>query len=202
MKRVLILCVVAALPAAAQWHHFGEDRFRLTGYFGGGFSEPINPAARNLDTGWNVSGGVGATNKWFGILFDAMFNDFGFNHSTLVQVGAPHGSQKFWAVTVDPVFHVNERGPVDFYVTAGGGLYSRITEFRGYGYGGPYYGGRGDLLFSDTIYTGGVNGGAGFSFNLGYHPSPVKLFVEARFHHMFTYGSGASFVPVTVGVRF
>ncbi len=202
MKRAFILFLVAGVPAAAQWRHFGEDRFRPTGFFGAGFSAPVNPTARNLDTGWNINGGVGVTNNWFGILFDATFNDFGINHSTLVRAGAPNGSQKFWALTVDPVFHVNERGPVDFYVTGGGGLYSRITEFRGFGYGGPFSGGRGDLLFSDTIYKGGVDGGAGFSFSLGYHPTPVKIFVEARFHHMFTAGPGASFIPVSVGVRF
>ena len=32
---------------------------------------------------------------------------------------------------------------------------------------------------------------------------PVKIFTEARFHYMFiTHGRGASFIPVTVGVRF
>ena len=103
-------------------------------------------------------------------------------------------------MTVDPIIHVNERGPVDFYVTGGGGIYSQITEYKfRSGFGGPFND-RNDVLYSNTIYKPGVNGGAGFAFNLGY--TPVKIFVEARFHHMFLRGSGASFIPISVGVRF
>jgi hypothetical protein len=197
------LFLLMTLPAAAQWRHFGSPETRLTGYFGAGAAAPINPAATRLDTGWSLAGGIGATTNYVGVMLDATFVDFGLNRATLLRAGAPRGDQKYWALTANPVFHVNQRGPVDFYVTAGAGLYSQITEFRfGHGYTGPFSG-RDDLLGRDTIYKPGVNGGAGFSFNLGYH-SPVKIFAEARFHHMFTDGSGAgvSFIPVTVGVRF
>jgi hypothetical protein len=202
VKQLLILFILT-LPAGAQWRHFGPPEARFTGYFGGGAAFPINPAARRLDPGWSISGGVGATSKYVGVMLDANFSDFGINRATLARVGAPKGDQKYWSLTVNPVFHVNERGPIDFYVTAGGGLYSQITEFRARdGFDGPY-GGRGDLLASNTLYKPGVNGGAGFAFSLGPH-SPVKIFTEARFHHMFTAGSGSgvSYIPVTVGVRF
>jgi hypothetical protein len=196
MRKALMIAIVAALPAAAQWRHFGEDRARLTGFFGVGGSAPLNPIARNLDTGWNITGGVGVTNSWIGVTFDAMYNDFGFNRRALYYSGAPAGGQKFWALTVDPIVHVNDRGPVDFYITGGGGLYGRVTDFRDYG--GPF---GDDLLARYTTYKPGVNGGAGFAFRVVPH-SHVKIFAEARFHHMFTPGSGASFIPVTVGVRF
>ncbi len=201
MNKILVTLLVATLPAAAQWRHFGEDRARPTGFFGVGFAAPVNPLAQRLDPGWSLSGGVGVTNNWVGIMFDAMFSDFGINHSQLLRVGAPRGDQKYWALTVDPVFHVNERGPVDFYVTGGGGLYSQITEYRlRSNYGGPFSG-RDDLLGSYTLYKPGVDGGAGFAFRLGYRNN-VKIFAEARFHHMFTHRAGASFIPVTIGVRF
>src|SRR6266699_1377066 len=120
-----------------------------------------------------------------------MFSEFGINHAALFQAGVPRGDQKYWAVTVDPIFHVNERGLLDFYITGGGGIYSRITEYKfRSSYGGPYSD-RSDLLASYTVYKPGVDGGAGFAFNIGY--TPVKVFVEARFHHMFFRGSGASF---------
>jgi len=200
MKRALLTILLVALPAAAQWRHFGSDSTRATGFFGVGFAEPVNPAARQLDTGWTLSGGIGVTRNYVGVTFDAMFADFGLNHTTLFQAGVPRGDRKYWALTVDPVVHVNPRGPVDFYITGGGGLYSQITEFRGYGY--SPYGGRDNVIASYTIYKPGVDGGAGFAFNLGYIRS-VKIFAEARFHHMFLHGgSGASFIPVTVGVRF
>jgi hypothetical protein len=198
MKPLLFLVLLSS-PAFAQWHHFGEAR--ATGFFGVGASAPLNPAARQLDTGWGFEGGVGVTRNYVGLMVDAMYNDFGLNHTALRQAGADRGSQKFWAVTVDPVFHVNPRGPIDFYLTAGGGLYGRVTTLRAPGsFGGPFREAD-EIVGSFTTYKPGVDGGAGFSFNLGY-TNRVKMFVEARYHHMFTAGSGASFVPVTVGVRF
>ena len=119
-------CGLAALPAAAQpWHEA-----RPTGFFGVGFSQPLNPIATRLDTGWNFTGGVGATNEYVGLLLDFTYNDFGINRTNLNRVGVREGSQRYWAVTLDPKVHVNQRGPVDFYVTGGGGLYSQITQFQ------------------------------------------------------------------------
>ncbi len=201
MKRFLLLTLLAAPPGFAQWRHFGDRSARPTGYFGIGVSTPANPAARSLDEGWNISGGIGVTRGSVGVMVDAMFNDFGITNAALLDAGAGRGSQKYWALTVDPVFHVNERGPVDFYLTGGGGLYSRITQFRTTaGLIGQDLG-RYDLISSETLYRPGVNGGAGFAFRLDRR-SNIKIFVEARYHRMFTRGSGASFVPVTIGVRF
>ncbi len=200
MNKFLSCLIIAALPAAAQWRHFGSEPVSPEGFFGVGFTAPVNPLASQLDAGWNLSGGVGVTSQYVGILLDAMYTDFGINHAALVNAGLPHGDQKYWAVTVDPIFHVNRRGPIDFYVTGGGGLYSQITQFRSPAGFGPF-GASNSLVSTYTLYKGGVDGGAGFSFRLGYQ-TPVKLFVEARYHHMFTHGAGASFVPVTIGVRF
>jgi hypothetical protein len=201
MKRLFLILVVAVLPASAQWRHFSYRPARPTGYFGVGFSTPANPVANRLNEGWNLAGGVGVTKGYVGIMVDAMFNDFGFTDTALARAGALKGSQRYWAVTVDPVFHVNERGPVDFYLTGGGGLYGRRTQYRALsdltGRSPVQY----DLISSDTIYKPGVNGGAGFSFRLDER-SNIKVFAEARYHHMFTRGSGASFIPVTVGIRF
>lgn len=44
----------------------------------------------------------------------------------------------------------------------------------------------------------GINAGAGFDFKAG----AAALFVEGRFHNVFTDGSDAQFIPITVGVRF
>jgi len=193
--------MITVLPAGAQWRHFGQES-PLTGYFGAGFSEPVNPLARSLDTGWNIEGGVGVRQKYVGVLLDALYTDFGINRHALSQAGVPRGDQKYWAVTVDPIVHLNPHGPVDFYITGGGGLYSQITELRGsYGYGYGYGYGGNDYHANYTIYKGGVDGGVGFAFHIGLG-NTAKLFAEARYHHMFLYGSGASFIPVTVGLRF
>src|SRR5437763_14610285 len=127
MTKTLSLLMLIAMPATAQWRHFADYPTRATGYFGGGFSQPVNPAARNLDVGWNLAGGVGVTTKYVGVMLDAMFNDFGVNRSKLGRVSAFDGSQRYWAVTVDPVFNVNQSGPLYFYLMSVGGIYSNIT---------------------------------------------------------------------------
>ena len=201
MKRYLLFFMLAVLPVSAQWRKFGSVPLHPTGFAGGGFSSPVNPAGARLDTGWNVAGGVGVTNNYFGITLDGMFNDFGINSRALSREGARSGSEKYWAVTVNPVFHVNERGPVDFYITGGGGVYSQITRYR------ASVGNLGssrrafDLISANEIYKPGVNLGAGFSFKFGGFSS-MSVFAEARYHRVFVRPSDVSFVPVTVGVRF
>jgi hypothetical protein len=191
----LISCSVAALPAAAQ------PLARPTGYIGVGSSHPVNPLAARVDTGWNLTAGIGVVTEYVGLMLDFTYNDFGINRRNLNRAQAEEGSQRYWAVTLNPIFHVNQRGPVDFYVTAGGGIYSQITELRSR-FGDPFPGGfeHHDRIRRNTIYKPGVDGGVGFAYQIGF--TGVRLFAEARFHHMFTDGSGTSFVPVTVGVRF
>ena len=198
MKQTILLLLIASLPAAAQWRHFGAEQTRLTGGIGFGFSEPVNPLARSLDTGWNISGGIGVSHSYFGIMLDGTYTEFGIDHAVLSQVGQSSGHQSYFAATVDPVFHVNPRGPVDFYVTGGGGLYSITTS---YGVGILNLDSGVTSFISDRIYKGGVNGGCGFSFGAGDRGS-VRFFTEARLHHVFTRGRQTNFVPVTVGVRF
>jgi len=200
MKHALAILLFAAGPAAAQGSHFASDGVRFTGFYGVGFSSPVNPLAAKADIGWGLMGGVGLTNNWIGVTVDAMYTDFGLNRAALQQSGSPKGNQKYWSLTLDPVFHINEKGPVDLYITGGGGIYNQITDYKTPGFGGPFYG-NGGYSSSYSIYKPGVNGGAGFAFGPGTH-SHLKIFAEARFHHMFIYGSGASFVLTTFGARF
>ena len=198
MKQTLLFLLIASLPAAAQWRHFGSDRAHPTGYVGIGFSQPLNPLAESLNTGWNLAGGVGVTGRYLGIMLDGMFADFGISRRELDFAGANTGRERYFAATVNPVFHVNSTGPVDFYITGGGGLYAISTN---YGLGPD------DLLpgfeinSSRTLYKGGVNAGCGFTFSPG-RGSGAKFFTEARIHHVFTRGFQTNIVPVTVGIRF
>ena len=57
----------------------------------------------------------------------------------------------------------------------------------------------GDAAPTDESSTDlGINAGAGFNVAAG----AASLFVEGRFHDVFTDGSSTQFVPLTVGVRF
>lgn len=197
MKQFLLLFSLAVLPAVAQPGYFGSEPWRPTGSFGVGVSAPVNPLANRLNTGWNLAGGIGVTQNYFGVTVDGMFNDFGITRTTLAQVGARTGHQRYWAVTVDPTFHINDRGPLDFYIIGGGGLYGRYTKYRAESSSRSGF----DLVRSEQILRPGVNLGAGFAFSLNDR-SNIKVFAEARYHYMFTPGTDASFIPVTVGIRF
>lgn len=196
MRRNLFLLLVAVLPVSAQWRHFGGSYTRPTASLGVGVSTPVNPLARSLDTGWNLAGGAGILSGSVGVNVDFLAAGFGINHAALVRQGAQHGTQKYWALTLDPIVHINERGPTDFYLTGGAGIYGQLTKFRVPAGPTSQY----DLIRTENLYRFGVNGGAGFAFNLG--DPRFKLFLEARYHHAFTPGSGASLIPITVGIRF
>jgi len=200
MKRILLLCFAGVLTLAAQPHGPGWwEETRATGWFGAGGSASLNPIATQLDSaGWNISGGGGITSRYVGLMLDATYNEFGFNHRTLNYVGSSGGHRRFWGFTLDPIFHVNQRGPVDFYITGGGGIYGDQVSLSQRYYSGYY--GPGGYYFDNTIYKPGVDGGVGFAYSIG--GSRVKVFAESRFHHVFTGGSAASFIPVTLGVSF
>src|SRR5712691_4289440 len=195
MQRLLFFLLLGVMPAAGQWRHLGHpylEHLEPTGYVGIGGSTAVNPLARNLDAGWNVAGGFGVTQGYAGVMADFMFTDFGITHSALVRQGARNGYQRFWALTVDPNVHVNPRGPVDFYLTGGAGLYGQRTGLRA----ASRLGGQAsqfDLVSVDTTNNFGVNGGAGFAFSISPE-SRLKIFAEARFHHLFNEGSGASLI--------
>lgn len=80
---------------------------------------------------------------------------------------------------------------------------SEATRFQPYLIGG---GGAYNLdVKGDDVPAGvdaetkfGINAGAGFDFAFG----SAALFLEGRFHNVFTEGSDLQFIPLTVGVRF
>jgi len=207
MKKIasfLSLCCLAALPALAQ-------SSRFTGFVGGGFTNPINPIGSRLDTGWNITAGGGVNlNNRFGVMLDFMYNDLAVNRTFLNQVQAPDGSVRIWGFTLDPVVHLTQEGPVDFYVTGGGGIYHRTVEYtqpviQTGVFFDPWFGffpsavGTNQVIGSFGQYKGGVNGGVGMSFKVG--SSRMKAFAEARYHHIFTRNVETGILPVTFGLR-
>ena len=79
---------------------------------------------------------------------------------------------------------------------------SEETRFQPYliGGGGVYnFKQTGNDAITDQSFTKfGINAGAGFDVKAG----SVGLFIEGRFHNMFTSGSDRTFIPITVGLRF
>ena len=84
-------------------------------------------------------------------------------------------------------FKTSETTTVRPYLIGGGGVYNFKTK--------------GDDVPSgvdDSQTKFGINAGAGFDFKLG----SAGLFIEGRFHDVFTEGSDLQFIPITLGLRF
>lgn len=74
------------------------------------------------------------------------------------------------------------------YLIGGGGIYNLDTKGDD----------ADDLGFEGDATKFGLNGGAGFNFAFGN----VGLFVEGRFHNVFTEGNNTNFIPISLGLRF
>src|SRR4051794_39441491 len=120
----MIFCLFAFCVSAQQEDH------HLTFSAGAGVTQPVGQIDRRLDTGWNVqvSGGYLFTRN-IGATLDFQYNGMGLTNGYLQQVAVPNGTGRIWSVTLNPVYRFRPRGPLGFYVTAGGGFYQRTVEF-------------------------------------------------------------------------
>jgi opacity protein-like surface antigen len=115
---------------------------------------------------------------------------------------------RIWSLTVNPTYQFIRREKTSYYATAGYGLYNRQLQipFPGpFAVAGcdPYWGvcvgnspAAGTITGNLDRYMGGYNVGGGVNFG-----RRTKLFVEVRYHHMFTSNSPTELIPITVGVR-
>jgi hypothetical protein len=84
-------------------------------------------------------------------------------------------------------FKTSEESQFRPYLIGGGGVYNFKPK------------GNGLLPGTDDSQTKfGINAGAGFDIKAG----SAGLFVEGRFHDVFTSVNNTTFIPITVGVRF
>jgi hypothetical protein len=87
-------------------------------------------------------------------------------------------------------FKTSEESRFRPYLIGGGGVYNLKTT------GTNDLGGIIDTDNSTTKF--GLNVGAGFDIKAG----GAGLFIEGRFHDVFTEGSDVQFIPITLGIRF
>ena len=191
---------------------FAQETPRFAFNAGAGFTTPIGSTGTRLDTGYNFDLGAGVNfNSAVGALVQFNYNGMGINRTTLDAIGFPGGDVRMWALTLNPIVHLNGKGPVDVYIIGGGGLYNRTLEFtqptvvRAVGFD-PFFGFyrfpvlTNQVLASYSVNKPGVNGGIGLSFG-GYRRA--KFYAEARYHRMYLGGDRhTDILPVTFGVRF
>jgi opacity protein-like surface antigen len=209
-KRILYPMLMGLTVVGAAYPQSEVPRF--SGSIGGGFTTPVYGTGRRFDQGWNAEGGVGVNmSRFLGVEAQFNFNDLGVNSSTLNTLNFPDGTMRMWSLTLDPVIHFAPANKFNPYIIGGGGLYHRTIEFTAptvatvtgfdpfFGIFFPVNVPANQVLQSNSVYKGGVNGGMGFSIPLG--SSKVKLFAEARYHHMYTRPHATTMIPVSFGLR-
>jgi outer membrane protein with beta-barrel domain len=183
-KGVAVLTVgmlLAAPSLKAQGVEFG---------LGGGIGVPLGTFDDEAKLGWHGLAELSfVPNGWpVGIQFDGSYQQFSVDDAA-----APAGfsglKRRFLMGTGNIVFKFKSSEESTFrpYLIGGAGVYNtKLT-----GQDDPS-----DILGGGTTDFG-LNAGVGFDFKAG----GAGLFVEGRFHDVFTDGENLKFIPITLGIR-
>jgi opacity protein-like surface antigen len=196
--------LIAPAAFAQETSHFAYE-------IGTGFTTNAGSTGRNIDLGWNAGFGVGYNfNTHLGALVDFDFNDNGINSTTLANLGYPGGSVHVWDVSLDPIVHLTPAGPIDFYITGGGGLYHYYQQFTAptvatFTEYNPFFGfyqagiPTNEILDSYSVNRPGFDIGAGIAFGGKWHS---KFFAQAKWQRVLFENGHYDMIPVTFGLRF
>jgi hypothetical protein len=154
---------------------------------GGGLGIPLGSFDDAVKMGWMGLAAVSfvPNGSPVGIQFDGQYQQYKIDGSSSLK-------DRFIMGTGNIVFKfkTSEESTFRPYLIGGGGVYNFKTT------GTDDLGGIIDTDNSTTKF--GLNAGAGFDFKAG----AVGLFLEGRFHDVFTSGENLKFIPITVGIRF
>jgi hypothetical protein len=159
------------------------NRFAL----GGGASIPTGKFSELANMGWHATGSLnfGRHDSRLGLLIDGTYSEFGFD------VEGFDVKQRWIYGTANLVYRFKRAGSeasrFNPYVIGGGGVYNS----KGIGNDA-------DLFGDDSSTDFGLNAGLG----LNYTVSRIVLYLEGRYHTVFTDADDSHFIPVTLGVRF
>jgi Outer membrane protein beta-barrel domain len=189
-----LACLAAAAPAARGQGYVG---------LGGGGSLPVGPTARNSAIGWNALAflGFGAPNIPLGVRFDGAFNRFQYKGSG--------DYMNIWDGTANLVAPLSMTGTLVPYLIGGVGYYSIQRPAAPSGLCTANVTGTTGTIYAPGVCTGppygastsafGLNGGLGVRTWSG---NKFGLFLEARFHYVFSRRPEEPFVPVVIGITF
>ncbi len=173
--------LVGASAARAQGAEFS---------LGGGASIPLSTFGDFAKTGFNGMVAVSFAPSSFplGIQIDGMYQRL--KNEDIIPGGR---SSQILQGTGNLIykFKTSEESTFRPYLIGGAGIYN-FKQVSGDDVAGPGVGNTGS-----TGTDFGLNGGAGFDFKAG----SIGLFLEGRFHNVFTDGEDVKFIPLTVGIR-
>ena len=152
---------------------------------GGGLGIPLGSFDDAVKMGWHGLAAVSfvPNGSPVGIQFDGQFQQYKID-------GTGDLKDRLLIGTGNIVykFKTSEESRFRPYLIGGGGVYNLKTT------GNVTPG----TLFEGGVTKFGINAGAGFDFKAG----GAGLFLEGRFHDVFTSGENVKFIPITVGIRF
>jgi hypothetical protein len=186
-SRALLVCGVVTIFAGTSFAipslYAQGNRFAI----GGGASFPTGKYSDLANVGWHGTGSLnfGRHNSRLGFLIDGTYGEFGFDAEGLdAKVRWIYG-------TANLVYRFkrvgSEASRVDPYVISGGGVYDSKA-----------IGNDSELLGDDSGTDFGLNAGLGVNYTV----SRIVLYLEARYHTVFTSGDDSHFIPLTLGIRF
>jgi hypothetical protein len=154
---------------------------------GGGVNVPLSDFGDQAKLGFQGTALVqfAPANLPVGFRVDGTYQQNNFSDDFATAFGDGKVQQIYGTADVVYTFTTAESSMFHPYLIAGGGVYNGKAKFDG-------------VSDSESSTKFGVNGGAGFDYAVG----SASVFLEARFHNVFTEGSNTTFVPITVGVKF
>jgi len=181
LEAVSLAAACVALPLS-------QSHAQVTLGVGGGVSFPTGNLSNAYTTGFNALASLGiGTMSWpVGLRIDGMFDQM--SHKS----GIPIGNFQIWTLNADLVYNLMHGTTFTPYIVAGAGYYNdsyRIGVSSGGGIGAG-----GNTHANDF----GLNGGVGVRAGA---PS-LSVFLEGRFHYVFTSGNHLDFIPITAGITF
>lgn len=188
MKRPIYLLASMLVAAASLCAQEGVSPISVQ--VGMGFTKGVGHAGDDLNTGWNMGGGVGYNfNSHIGAMLNIRTQLLGTSVTVPGNLSVSGGHMMVFSSTFDPVFHLNQGGHVDVYITGGGGMYRRsFSPAQTFALRSDY-----------SVIKPGWDAGVGFAVGT---PWRGKLFAEARYEHIFDNNNFfTNLVPVTFGFR-
>ena len=168
--------LLGAAPLRAQGAEFS---------LGGGVGIPLDNFDDFAKTGWHGLAAISfVPTGWpVGIQIDGQYQQYKFDGSSSLK-------ERFLMGTGNLVFKfkTSEESTFRPYLIGGAGVYNfKATGTNDVGQ---------NLEGGQTKF--GLNAGAGFDIKT----SGIGLFLEGRFHDVFSSGQNLKFIPITVGIRF
>ena len=210
-RKELIIAIALGISGLLTSNAVAQETSHFAWDLQAGFTTNAGSTGRNVDLGWNVGAGAGYNlNTHIGALVQFDFNQNGINSTTLSNLGYPGGNVHVWDFSLDPIYHFTPAGPIDFYVTGGGGIYHytqqftvpTVTTFTAFNpFFGFYQAGipTNEVVNSYTVNRPGFDIGAGFAFGSKWH---TRFFAQAKWQRVLFENGHYDMIPVSFGARF